>query len=173
MAWQSELVLILRHLVDDLCGSAYSDSRLEEVILVSAQIMLAETSFSQTYTIDVDAQTLSPDPTTGTRDAGFIALVTLKAACIIARGELRNAAAREGIKVTDKFGSIEIKGKAMAAQELAKTYCDAYQKAKLEYAINNVSAIRAIFNVVVGPNINIDVPWVRPASLNGKEEFFN
>lgn len=168
--WQNELVLILRHLVDDICKVTYSDARLEEVLLVSARLLLGESQFEQGYTVNVSSGSLSPDPV-ALGDDMFISLLVLKSACLLARGALRDAAAKEGIRVTDKFGSIEIKGKALAAQDLVKSYCDAYQQAKIEYAINNVSAVRAIFNVVVGPNIN--VPWTKPSSPYPHEEFFS
>lgn len=156
MAWSSELVMIVRHLIGDICGDTYSDSRLEETIVVSAQLVVSEFSFAKDYQIDVDNVTITPDPTATTRDDIFIGLVTLKAACVLARGAMRDAAAREGIKVQDKMGSIQIAGKFTAAKEYAATFCDAYQRAKLEYALNNLDGIRAIFNVVIGPNINTD-----------------
>lgn len=169
--WNTELVLILRNLVGDVCSTDYSDARLEEVILVSAQMILSEFSFQSTYTVDVAAASLSPDPTDTPKDNIFIGLVTLKAACILARGALRDAAAREGIKVTDKMGSIEVKGRAVAAKEYMKTYCDAYQRAKLEYALNNINGMRAIFNVVIGPNIVTD--WNLAYEQPSGEEYFN
>lgn len=170
MAWTSELVMIVRHLIGDICGDTYSDSRLEETIVVSAELMLSETSFINEYSIDVDNVSISPDPTTGTRDDIFIGLVTLKAACVLARGALRDAAAREGIRVKDKMGEIEIKGRFAASAALSKSYCDAYQRAKLEYALNNIDGVRAIFNVVIGPNIVTD--WnLGCDSLEG--EYFN
>lgn len=171
MAWSSELVVILRNLIGDVCNFSYSDSRLEETILVSAQLVIAEFSFQNTYSVDVDNATLTPDPTSDPKDNIFIGLVTLKAACVLARGALRDAAAREGIKVVDKMGSIELKGRFAASKDLAKTYCDAYQRAKLEYALNNINGMRAIFNVVIGPNIVTDWSFSEPQAMEG--EYFN
>ena len=66
MPWQNEMTLIVRHLVNDLDSSNYTftDDRLEESVLVSAQLASLEIDFESTYTIDVDSLTLSPDPTT-------------------------------------------------------------------------------------------------------------
>ena len=83
MAWQNEMTLIVRHLVNDLDSSDYTftDSRLEESILVSAQLSFLEVDFEQTYTIDVDSVTLSPDPTTSSdKDDSFINIVSLRTA---------------------------------------------------------------------------------------------
>ena len=65
MTWQNEMTLIVRHLIHDLDSSNYTfvDDRLEESILVSAQLVLHEIDFEKTYTVDVDSSTLSPDPT--------------------------------------------------------------------------------------------------------------
>ena len=75
MAWQSEMVRMLRHVVNDLDSSSYSftDDRLEESILVSAQLVLTEIDFENTYTVDVDGLVLTPDPTTlADKDDAFI-----------------------------------------------------------------------------------------------------
>ena len=65
MPWQNEMTIIVRHLVNDLDSTSYTftDSRLEEAVLVSAQLSALEIDFENTYTIDVDAVSLSPDPT--------------------------------------------------------------------------------------------------------------
>ena len=66
MAWQNEMSIIVRHLINDLDSSSYTftDSRVEESILVAAQLVLIEIDFDKSYTIDVDASSISPDPTT-------------------------------------------------------------------------------------------------------------
>ena len=94
MAWQNEMVRILRHIINDLDSSSYSftDDRLEESILVSAQLVSTEIDFDKDYTIDVDALVLSPDPTASVKDDAFINLVVLKSACIILGSEVRSNA---------------------------------------------------------------------------------
>ena len=44
MSWQNEMVLIVRHLINDLDDSnqSFSDERLEGTVLVSAQLLLNE-----------------------------------------------------------------------------------------------------------------------------------
>ena len=81
MAWQNEMVIMLRHVVNDLDSSSYTftHDRVEESILVATQLMLNEIDFEQTYTVDVDSSSLSPDPTTlAAKDDPFITLVSLK-----------------------------------------------------------------------------------------------
>ena len=84
MAWQNEMVRIVRHLINDLDSSNYTftDDRLEESVLVAAQLLLKEVDFDNTYTIDTDALDMSPDPTTlTTKDDAFINLASLRIKC--------------------------------------------------------------------------------------------
>ena len=65
MSWQNEMTLIVRHLINDLDSSDYTftDTRLEEAVLVSAQLASLEIDFENTYTIDVDSSSLTTDTT--------------------------------------------------------------------------------------------------------------
>ena len=55
MAWQNEMSIIVRHLINDLDSSSYTftDSRVEESILVAAQLVLIEIDFDKA-TIAID-----------------------------------------------------------------------------------------------------------------------
>ena len=86
------MTTIVRHLVNDVDSSSYtfSTDRLETTILVAAQLMIMNVDFNNTYDINVETSTLSPDPTdTDTKDDPFIALACLRAACIIVGSEIR------------------------------------------------------------------------------------
>ena len=95
MTWQNEMRIIIRHLINDLDSSSYTftDDRVEETVLVASQLVLHEIDFEQTYTIDVDGSSLSPDPTTsGSKDNSFINLVSIKTAGILVGSELKTHA---------------------------------------------------------------------------------
>ena len=86
MSWQGEMTTIVRQLIYDVdpANYTYSDERLETTILVSAQLVSTEVDFEETYRIDVEQCTLTPDPTDPTqtaanadKDDGFINLVSL------------------------------------------------------------------------------------------------
>jgi hypothetical protein len=143
MAWQNEMVVILRHLVDDIASAIYDNDRLEETIIVAAQLVITEVSFNNTYTIDVDALVLSPDPTENTKDNGFINLVVLKAACIILSGEAK-AKALESIRITDGPTTIDTSARHKALELRAKEVCQTYEKAKVQYATGEGSGGVAI-----------------------------
>jgi len=81
MAWQNELTIIVRHIIGDLDSDNYSfsDGRIEESILVAAQLIHNEMEFLVEYNIEVDNGSLTPDPTTtpvgsSNKDDDFIAL---------------------------------------------------------------------------------------------------
>ena len=77
------MTTIVRHLVNDIDSSSYTfaTDRVETTILVAAQLMIMNVDFNNTYEINVEASTLSPDPTdTDTKDNPFIALACLRSA---------------------------------------------------------------------------------------------
>jgi len=148
MAWQTEMVRILRHLVNDLDSSNYSfsDSRLEETILVASQLVLTEIDFDKTYTVDVDALALDPDPTTSSdKDDPFITLVSLKAACVIVGSEVRTHS-MNAVSVRDGSSTIEMKGVAAGFMVLYKDICEKYDHAVLQYKAGNSVAGHAILS---------------------------
>lgn len=132
MSWANEMVIILRHLIDDVCNITYTNSRLEETIIVAAQLVNLEVDFDKTYIIDIDALILTPDPTASVRDNAFINLVVLKAACIILSGEAK-ANALLAIKIKDGPTEIDT-GQRHKALEVRVTHvCEDYTRAKLQY----------------------------------------
>jgi len=143
MSWQNEMVRIVRFLVNDIDGSTYSDSRLEETILVAAQLQYASIDFSQTYSIDVDELSLSPDPTESTRDDWFINIVCVKAACIILGSEAKTLAA-QSYMIKDGPSSIDIGAAYKNTHQLYKELADKLDNMILQYKAGNGSAGQAI-----------------------------
>ena len=148
MAWQNEMVRIVRHLINDLDSSNYTftDDRLEESVLVAAQLLLKEVDFDNTYTIDTDALDLSPDPTTlATKDDAFINLVCLKASCLIIGSEVRTNALN-AIVVKDGPSSIDMRGIAAGLQAIYKDMCDKYDHYVMQWKAGNSIAGQAILS---------------------------
>lgn len=139
MAWQIEMVRLLRNLINDVATPyTYSDSRLEELVLASAHIVIQSHDFSTTYTVDIDESILSPDPTTGTKDNDFIVLTVLKAGCLVDSSLLRSSAATGGIAVKDGPSSIDTKGTIAAYQYIFdRALCKEYQDASKQYAMTS------------------------------------
>ena len=157
MAWQSELVLMLRHCLNDLevegTDPTYTSDRLEESLLIGAHYVNQEVNLAVSYTVDVDECTLSPDPTTSSpRDSAFINLVILKTLCIIDKSEFRTSALRSGVKIKDGTSEIDTKTSAGGGGmfDLMKNSCQMYEDAKWEYQVGNFRAVKAILSPFTG-----------------------
>lgn len=153
MSWQTEMTSILRGLTGDLDSPyTYSDSRLQQLIVISAQLTQQTIDFQQTYTIDIANTGISPDPTTGTRDDAFINLVSLRTYCLIATGESR-AAGSNGISLRSGPDAIDTRDVATNKANEAKNICKLFEDAKFEYQAGNMqpgevilSPYRALIN---------------------------
>jgi hypothetical protein len=97
--WQNTSLLMLRTMLNDAgCGeSKYSNDRLEDLLITSAYIIPIDVNFSTTYTVDVEAYSISPDPISQTDGKEFISFMVLKAACIADEGNFRTAALLQGV----------------------------------------------------------------------------
>tara|TARA_R110000824_G_scaffold9415_10_gene42192 strand:- start:5769 stop:6266 length:498 start_codon:yes stop_codon:yes gene_type:complete len=146
MAWQDDMVTMLRTIVDDSGSNPmYSDSRLEEVIVVAANLMKKDVDFSSDYTISIGEVSIAPDPTTG-NDYAFVNLVTLKAACLLANSEYKTEA-NNAISIRDGSASIDKRGVAAAKKDWRDSICGDYARAEKEYKLGNSNAGASI----IGP----------------------
>lgn len=151
MAWHTELVLHMRHMIDDLSSDedtrTYSDDRLQELLIIAAQNVIADVDFTVSYTIDADELSFTPDPTdrdTG-RDESFIQLTCLKACCILHRSILRQAAGR-AIDIKDGPVSVSFKGEFAGKNTLAQDWCREYQESVLAYQMGSFVPTRVILS---------------------------
>ena len=146
MSWQTNMVPIVRGLIFDLTTPyIYDCTRLEELICVAAVLTMQELDFNISYTVDLSEVSITPDPSDA-NDEDFVALVSLKTACLISQGEHRDAAKR-AISVKDGPSFVDTKDKAKHLGVLAEGACSAYTRAKTNYQIGDGSLGRAI----VGP----------------------
>ena len=148
MPWQNEMTLIVRHLVNDLDSSSYifTDSRLEEAILVSAQLASLEIDFENTYTIDVDSVSLSPDPTeSSNKDDSFINLVSLKTAQMLLGSELKTHSLN-AISLRDGPSALDLRGIVAGLKILFDDINKRYEEAVMQYKLNGV-----VGQAVLGP----------------------
>lgn len=153
--WQIEIPIIIRNLINDLeANPTYSDARMQQLAVVAAQYVLKEINISNTYTIDIVNQTITPDPSAPeTRDVEFISFIALKSACLLDQSTFRTKAAMEGIKTALGSANISISGnlagyKIMLDQNQAP--CKLYETLILEYNIGNATAISAVLSPFVG-----------------------
>ena len=139
MSWEGTMSTVVRHLINDVDSSNYtfSSSRIETAILVAAQLQLMNVDFSNEYTVDVEASTLSPDPTdTETKDNPFIALTSLRAASIILAAEIRKESGN-AISIKDGPSAIDLRGVTNTLVTLYNDISAKYEHALLEYRAGN------------------------------------
>lgn len=149
MSWQTPMTTIVRGLINDLDSSNYSDSRVQQVILIAAQLVKTDlVSFNSTYTVNLATSGISPDPVDNNDDA-FINLVSLKAACLFDSGSARTNLLAAGVRIVHDGDTIEKGyGSSDAAKILLKEgYCAAYQQARLEFQFGHTNT----GEIIVGP----------------------
>ena len=148
MSWQNEMTLIVRHLINDLDSSDYTftDTRLEEAVLVSAQLASLEIDFENTYTIDVDSSSLTPDPTSSTnKDDSFINLVSLKTAHMLLGSELKTHSLN-AISLKDGPSSLDLRVIVSGLKILFDDINTRFEEAKMQYKLNGV-----VGQAILGP----------------------
>lgn len=157
MSWYNEMVRIVRFLVNDLDASTYDDTRLEETIVVAAQLVCSGVDFDKTYTIDIDTLVLTPDPTAPPKDDWFINLVCIKAGCIILGSEVKTLAA-QSYRVSDGPASIDISGAYKATKELYTELCQKYDIEVMRYRAGDSIAGQVVTTPYTQERINAGNP---------------
>lgn len=123
MSFQSDVLLMVRHLVDDIeCDPAYtySDERLISLIFVSSALVNMDLGGS--YIIDLRGQSITPIP-----DTDFTNLVALKAACRLLSA-IAISYARNDFKIQDGPSIVDIKGISDKLKDSSKIFCEDYTR---------------------------------------------
>jgi hypothetical protein len=151
MSWHNELITITRTLINDLDEPYdYSDSRIEQILVVAAKYLQFDINLDYEYTIDVTNVTINPDPTEQ-NDSTFISMVCLKAACIIDQGTFRTKSALEGIRTALGPASVSIGGSLAGWQAIIDHgACGLYEELTSHWDVKNATAIRAVLSPFVG-----------------------
>lgn len=124
--WEDVLVKMLRAEIDDLDSSRYTDSRLQDVIVISAYKVLQAADFYNEYDVNISNVTISPDPVS-INDLDFSVLTVAKAACTILSGEAKSAASK-AVMIKDGPSVLDNRTASNNLQQSAKTICDAYKE---------------------------------------------
>lgn len=146
MSWQGQMGTIVRYLIDDTDPAKYqySDQRIETTILVAGQLTQMNVEFAQSYNINVEDCTLSPDPTDpDNEDKAFITLICLRAACIIVGSSIRSESGN-AISIKDGPSAIDLRGVTQTLSVLYKDLCDKFEQQLLEYRAGNSIGGQAI-----------------------------
>lgn len=146
MSWQGQISTMVRYLISDVdpANYKYTAKRLETTILVASHLLTTQTDLRQEYSVNLESCTLSPDPTDQeTKDNDFIALVSLKSACIIIGGEIKLESGN-AISVKDGPSSIDLRGVTGTLTILYKDLCSKYDQLLLDYKAGNSLAGHAV-----------------------------
>jgi hypothetical protein len=146
--WDSEMVLLLRFVIDDVDEPVkYSDDKLQQLLLVAGQFVRTEVPLSQEYIIDVENYSITPDPTvTDHRDDSFINLTVLKAGCLLSTSPLIKSSGKN-LRVKETTYEYDARGTLDSSKFAVQTFCSAYQDAKWGFATTN----GVIGEVIIGP----------------------
>ena len=161
MAWQTEMTRILRFMIFDLDKPyKFEDERLQECLVVAAQLTTQELDFSQPFLADLNAFDIIPDPTDRsgvppTRDDSFINLTCMKAACMVDRGKASDAVS-QAVTVRDNSALIDMREVAQGRLAILKSggWCSAFEEARTQYLLSKShvagAAIMTPFRVWAG-----------------------
>lgn len=147
MAWNTDLVLMLRVLISDITEpQTYTDTYLERVLVTAGIMVDADIPFGTTYVYDISLLTITPDPVI-LSDSAFMSLVPLKAACILTVGEFKSALG-QGIKVRDGDSAIDTSVSFKGYRDILELGpCKSYEK--LRWAL---IASGGVGKAVLGPH---------------------
>ena len=111
MSWQISSTLMVRAIIGDMdeTNQKYSDSRIQQAVVISGLIASQEYPFATTYTFNIVEPSISPDPSS---DSLAMALFTLRAACMLDTNSYSDTVSNsvnveDGdtvVKTTDSFG---------------------------------------------------------------------
>lgn len=130
MAWTTDLVMMTRVLTSDISlPQKYTDEYLTRILIVAGIIVDTEFTFDYDYSYDISNLTITPDPVT-IADLIFMALIPLKATCILTQGEFKQALG-QGIKVRDGDSAIDTSVSFRGYRDILEMGpCAAYEKLK-------------------------------------------
>ena len=152
MAWESEMTIIVRHIIDDLDSTNYqfSDDRIEEAIVVAAQLIHNEMEFSVDYNIEVDNRTINPDPTitpvgSNPKDDDFIALCCLRAGVLFTASQLKTYSLK-AISIRDGSSALDMRGIIPGLKALHDDLTKKYESVKLDYQTSKLGLGKVILS---------------------------
>ena len=152
--WQNTSLIMLRTMLNDAgCDSVrYTPQRLDDLLITSAYLLPLDINFKNTYVVDVELRTITPDPIQQTDGDEFINLLVLKAACLTDEGNFRTAALAQG--VTARIGPASLQTSSYGQYLGLLLYegpCKAYTKLGEEYnmSYDGSKIIRAVMSPFV------------------------
>lgn len=150
MSWSTEMVVMIRHLINDLGDvPIYTTDRLQEVIIIAGQQVQQQCSFQNTYQFNLGALTIVPDPATGSssnnRDEAFMWLVSLRCCGIIARAEAKISSGNAFIVKDANMVMVDASRVSSEKRLIADKWEEEYENARWIYQMSNRPSGQGIF----------------------------
>ena len=143
--WASDIITLLRVLIDDVDATTYTNARLTDVVVVAAHFISREINFDYEYIVDIPSQTMNVDP-----DADFKNFAALKAAILILNAELKSMT-KTALTIKDGPSTIETGRGLSHLQKLYDETLDQYVVARASF---RAGYFRAILSPFTTPNSN-------------------
>lgn len=171
MSWQTEIIPLVRVLVNDISDTPiYNDDRIIQTILVAAKYVQFDTNLDHEYQIDLINQTMTPDPSDD-KDEIFICIVGLKTACIIDQSTFRSKAALEGIRAALGPAQLSTAGHLAGFKEVIEHGpCFLYDQLTEHWDVQNATAVAAILSPFVGNKFD---PFMLPYDDHRHKNFYS
>ncbi len=149
MSWQNEMIMCERYLINDVDSPlTYTDNRLQAMLVIAAGFVIPQFNFSQNFTSDANAMTITPDPTlTPTVDEWLVNFILYQAAIMMTRNELRSAS-NSAVSFKEFHTSVDMKDIYKSKKEILKDFQDVYEKMELQYRIGVRPAGSAIMTPI-------------------------
>ncbi len=155
--WQNTSLIIIRTMLNDAgCGETkYSNTRLENLLITAAYFLPIDINFNSTYVVDVEKNTISPDPVSKDDGTEFINFMVLKAACMVDEGNFRNSALLQGVKARCGPAVLETNSYGQYLKELLTNGpCKVYDELKDSYNFSYEG--KRIIRAVMSPFVSND-----------------
>lgn len=148
MCYKEESTLLLRGLIGDFTEPyTYKDERLFDLFLFGARLVVQEITFTPQYSVSLNKVSITPTPED---DSAIVVLGALKSAYIIANSEYKLAIS-SSVYIMDGPSSIDLSSQALALKDRVKRLYDDYEKAKMQFALGDVSSFGAILTPTTYP----------------------
>ena len=153
MSWDTDTVQIVRYTIGDVdTPQKYTDARLKTVCVIAANLVNNDITLKNVYTISIQAETISPDPTLDPIDLKFLDMIATRASILILQGELK-LYANNSVKIVDGPSSIDVAGVFVNTQRLLTDLSKDYSMMKNMYVMNSDNYGKTVMT----PTINTGV----------------
>ncbi len=147
--WSDVMTTMLRYMINDFGNpQTYDDNQLQMMLLVNAAYEVQELNFSQTFTVDIQNITLSPDPTVNDpKDYNLVNLTVLRTAVMVFANEYK-ASTNQAIMFKEFHSQADMRGIAPHKKDLWLEFQKLYEEKRMHYQIGIRVSSKAILSPI-------------------------